>query len=89
MAWSVDFSDTAKKQLKKIDRKWQGKILDYLEDEVATLNNPQEKGKALVGDKKGLWRYRVGDYRILCQLIDEEFVILTVIVGHRKNVYLD
>ena len=89
MAWNVDFTATAKKQLIKMDKKWQSKILDYLEDEVATLENPQSKGKALVGDKKGLWRYRVGDYRIICDIIDNEVVILVVIVGHRKNVDLD
>ena len=89
MAWNVDFTATARKQLKKIDKKWQSKILDYLEDEVTTLENPQTKGKALVGDRKGLWRYRVGDYRIICDIIDNEVVILVVIVGHRKNVYLD
>ncbi|MDA3957990.1 type II toxin-antitoxin system RelE/ParE family toxin [Oceanispirochaeta sp.] len=89
MAWSVDFTATARKQLKKIDRKWLGKILDYLEDEVATLEHPKDKGKALVGDKKGLWRYRVGDYRIICDILDHEIVILVVIVGPRKNVYSD
>ena len=89
MAWNVDFSVTARKQLKKIDKQWQSKILDYLEDEVATLEDPKDKGKGLVGNKKGLWRYRVGDYRIICQIIDDEVVILVVIVGHRKNVYLD
>ena len=88
MAWSVEFTLTARKQLRKIDHKWQSKILDYLEDKVAILDNPQEKGKALVGNKKGLWRYRVGDYRVISQLIAEEKVILTVIVGHRKNMYL-
>ncbi len=89
MVWSVDLTTTAKKQLKKLDHQWQSKILNYLEDEVAILENPQVKGKALVGNKKGLWRYRVGDYRIICQIIDEELIILMVLVGHRKNVYLE
>ena len=89
MAWNVDFTATARKQLRKIDKKWQSKILDYLEDEIATLENPQTRGKALAGDKKGLWRYRVGDYRIICDIIDHEIVILVIIVGHRKDFYSD
>lgn len=87
MAWSVDFTASALKQLKKIDKKWQSKILDYLDDEVAPLDNPQDKGKALVGNKKGLWRYRVGDYRVICQIIEDDFVIVAITIGHRKNVY--
>jgi len=68
LVWSVDLIETAKKGLRKIDKKWQSKILDYLED-------PRSKGKALVGDKKGLWRYRVGDYRIICDIEDDKLVI--------------
>lgn len=56
------------KKLKKPDRKRQGIILDYLEDEIASLSDPRNRGKGLVGDKKGIWRYRMGDYRILCQI---------------------
>ena len=87
MAWSVEFTATAEKQLLKLDKPWQALIVDYLEDEVAQLADPRLKGKALVGDKKGLWRYRVGDYRILCQLLDSELVIVAVTIGHRKDVY--
>ena len=87
MAWSIEFTATAEKQLLKLDKPWQALIVDYLEDEVAQLADPRLKGKALVGDKKGLWRYRVGDYRILCQLLDSELVIVAVTIGHRKDVY--
>lgn len=74
MAWSVEFNDTAKRQLSKLDRKWQAAILDYLEDQIATLDDPRSRGKPLVGDGKGLWRYRVGDYRILCKRRDTFFL---------------
>lgn len=87
MAWNVEFTATAEKQLKKLDRKWQSLILDYLEDEVAPLDNPRDKGKALLRDKKGLWRYRIGDYRAICKIEDELMVIVAVTVGHRKDVY--
>ena len=86
MAWSVEFLDTAKRQLRKIDKTWQAAILDYLEDEIAPLQDPRSRGKALVGDKRGLWRYRVGDYRILCEIRDTELVITAVTIGHRREV---
>lgn len=86
MAWSVEFTATAEKELIKLDRPWQTLIVDYLEDEVAVRADPRLKGKALVGDKKGLWRYRVGDYRILCQILDNVLVIVVVTIGHRKEV---
>lgn len=87
MAWSVEFIDTAKRQLHKLDKRWQGAILDYLEDEIAPLKDPRNRGKGLIGDKRGLWRYRVGDYRILCEIRDEELVITAVTIGHRRDVY--
>jgi mRNA interferase RelE/StbE len=68
-------------------QKWQSRILDYLEDEVASAKDPRSKGKALVGDKKGFWRYRVGNHRVICDIDDGDLVILAVTIGHRKNVY--
>ncbi|MCI0734253.1 MAG: type II toxin-antitoxin system RelE/ParE family toxin, partial [Methylococcaceae bacterium] len=61
MAWKIEFLETAKRQLHKLDKPWQAAILDYLETEIAPLENPRSRGKSLVGDKRGLWRYRVGD----------------------------
>lgn len=87
MAWNVEFLDTAKRQLRKLDKRWQSAILDYLEDEIAPLQDPRSRGKSLVGDKRGLWRYRVGDYRILCEIRDGELVIAAVVIGHRRDVY--
>jgi mRNA interferase RelE/StbE len=78
---------TAKLELKKLDKRWQIAILDYLEDEIAGLENPRSRGKALVGEKQGLWRYRVTDYRIVCEIQDFELVIVGITIGHHKNVY--
>ncbi len=58
-----------------------------MEHEVAGLADPRMRGKALVGDKKGLWRYRVGDYRVMCQIDDGRLVVLVIAIGHRKEVY--
>ena len=87
IVWRVDFLESAKREIKKLDKRWQLAILDYLEDEIAGLDNPRNRGKALVGDKQGLWRYRVADYRIVCEIRDAELLIVAVTVGHRKNVY--
>ena len=87
MAWRVEFNVTATRQLRKLDRQAQGKILDYLEDEITALENPRSRGKALVGNKRGLWRYRVGDYRIICSLENETMTVLVVELGHRRDVY--
>lgn len=87
MAWNVELIETAKRELAKLDRKWQTAILDYLEDEIAPLDDPRTRGKPLVGDRKGLWRYRVGDHRILCELRDNELIVLVVTIGHRRQIY--
>ena len=82
------YSDKALKQLKKLDKIANARIVDYM-DEIAVLKNPRERGKALVGNFAGFWRYRVGDYRILCRIQDDVLEILIVEIGHRKNVYDD
>lgn len=83
----VVYLNKARKQLAKLDNSVKRRILDYM-DEVAKLENPRERGKMLVGNLIGFWRYRVGDYRLLCRIIDEELVIAVVEVGHRKEVYV-
>ncbi len=86
MAWQIRFSKAADKALRKLDRGTAAKVLDELE-EVSHLENPRSKGKALVGNLAGLWRYRVGDYRIVCDIEDGVLVILVVDVAHRREVY--
>lgn len=86
MGYSVEYRDTALRQLRKLDRSVARRIVDYL-DEVAALENPRSRGKALVGNRAGIWRYRIGDYRAPCELRDAELVILTLEVAHRSEVY--
>ncbi len=87
MTWLIKFDPRAAKELKKIDRVAQKRIITYLKKQVAVQNNPRILGKNLTGNKQGLWRYRVGDYRIICQLLDQDLTVLVIKVGHRKSVY--
>lgn len=86
MAWKIEFEPSAQKALRKLDRVWQRRIVSYLED-LASLPNPHVRGKVLTSDLSGLWRYRVGDYRILCQIEDDTLLIRIIKIGHRRNVY--
>lgn len=87
MAWRVEISRTAEKQISKLDRQVQASIIGYLRDRIQPAENPRQFGKALHGEKQGLWRYRVGDYRIICHIREEEKKILILVVGRRREVY--
>jgi len=87
VSWVYRFDERALKELKKLDRQAQKEILAYLDRRVAGKEDPRRFGKSLQGDLAGLWRYRVGDNRILCQIKDGLLLVLVVSVGHRKNVY--
>jgi len=89
LAWTVEISDMAEKQLQRLDRPVQKRLLDWLDDRLEGCKNPRHFGEALRGDLSGLWRYRVGDYRIICQLYDDRLVVLALAVGHRWEVYRD
>jgi len=83
----IEFDPRAFKELKKLDKVAQKRILSYLKQQVSIQDDPRIFGKSLTGDKRGLWRYRVGDYRIICQLLDEKITVLVVKIGHRKSIY--
>lgn len=87
MPWTCRFSESAKRELSKLDRQAQKDIVAYIENRLVTNEEPRRFGKPLKADLAGLWRYRVRDYRILCQIKDDVLLILVVSVGHRKNVY--
>jgi mRNA interferase RelE/StbE len=85
--WTIEIARTAEKQIKKLDRQAQESIVRFLRDRLQPSANPRQWGKPLQGDKGGLWRYRVGDYRLVCAIQDERITVLVLRVGHRKNVY--
>lgn len=86
MAWTIDVSERALRSLRKMDRQMARRIRDELA-EIAELDDPRSRGKALTGNLAGVWRYRVGDYRILCDIEDGRLVIVVVDVAHRREVY--
>ncbi len=83
--WKIQFTDKSRKLFKTLDHSIQRRILHYLETRVVA--NPRKHGDMLTGDKKGLWRYRVGDYRVIAQHEDAHLLVLIIRVGHRKDVY--
>jgi mRNA interferase RelE/StbE len=87
LAWIVSWRDTAKKQLARLDKPAQLRIIGYLKDRVIPAGNPRIFGKPLRSSLKGLWRYRVDDYRLICQLDEDRLMVLVVAVGHRREVY--
>jgi len=85
--WRVEFDRDAARDLKRLDSAAQRAVLRFLRERVATTEDPRHFGKPLVGDMKGLWRYRVGDYRIVARIEDDRLIVLVVTVGHRREVY--
>jgi mRNA interferase RelE/StbE len=87
LAWTIDYSHTARAQLKKLDKPVARRILAFMDDRVAKQEDPRSLGKALTGALGTLWRYRVGDYRILCDIQHDAIKILVIRIGHRGEVY--
>ena len=87
MAWTINYSDSALKELRKLNRQHAKRILDFMDKRIAVLDDPRNHGKALTGPLGALWRFRVGEYRVICDIQDAELIILVIKVGNRKNVY--
>lgn len=87
MRYSVEYSEKAKKQLKKLDKSTQRLIVSWLKKNVEGSENPRLHGKALVGNLGGLWRYRVEDYRIIAKIYDDKYIVLTLTLEHRRQIY--
>jgi mRNA interferase RelE/StbE len=85
--WRVEITRTAEKQITKLGRTAQKSIQRFLRERLASSDNPRQWGRPLRGEKKDLWRYRVGDYRLICDIQDDRVVVLVLEVGHRKDVY--
>ena len=88
LVWTIDYTATALKQLRKLDKPAARRIVDYMDERVAPAPNPRDTGKALTGALLGsYWRYRIGDCRVICDIQDGVLRVLVIEVGNRKDVY--
>lgn len=88
MAWTIEYTEGAKRNLKKLDKQTARRILDFMDERVADRADPRSIGKALTGLVPGsYWRYRVGDYRIICAFEDDRLRVLVIEIGHRREIY--
>lgn len=88
MAWKIELSEFASRELAKLDPQHSSRILKFLRDRIARADDPRSLGKPLHGSEFGeLWRYRVGAHRIICKIEDQRLFILVLRIGHRKEIY--
>ena len=87
MRYKLLFSKRALKELKKMDKAVSALIFAWLRKNIDGASDPRAFGKALKGDKKDMWRYRIGDYRVLANIEDESLIIIAIEIGHRRDIY--
>ena len=88
MVWIIKYTESSSKQLKKLDKQTALRVLDYMDERVAVLSDPRSLGKNLKGPKMGeYWRYRVGDIRVICNILDGQMTFLVIEIGNRREVY--
>ena len=89
MKYKVILSEKARKALKKLDKQTSSLIIGWIEKNLEGCENPRIHGKGLVSNRSGQWRYRIGDYRLICEIQDKKIIIYVLEVGHRKRIYDD
>jgi len=87
LAWKVEITDTARKQLSKLDHQVQVSIIRYLRERIATEENPRRFGAPLRRELVNRWKYRIGAYRLICDIQDDKLLVLVLLLGHRSRVY--
>lgn len=87
MTYSVNYSKSAVKDLKKLDSQTRKLILSWIEKNLVNCSNPRAHGKALKGNRQDEWRYRIGNYRIIANIQDDNILIFVLKVGHRREIY--
>ena len=88
MTWTVELSESAEREIRKLDPQQLKRIMRFLRERLSKLDDPRSLGAALHGSRLGeFWKYRVGDYRIICKIEDERLIVLVLRVGHRKQIY--
>lgn len=87
MTWTIDYTGSAKQQLRKLDTQTARRILDFMDERIAPQEDPRSSGKALTGPLGVFWRYRIGDCRVICDIQDGALRVLVVRIGKRDKVY--
>lgn len=87
MVWRVEFDHRAKRELDKLDRSAKERMVRFLRERIAANEDPRRTGEALHGDKSTLWKYRVGNYRLICDIQDARVTVLVLAIGHRREIY--
>ena len=88
MAWQIEFDESAKRELAKLDRQVARRLIDFLKNRVLSLRDPRSVGQALRGSTLGeFWKYRVGDFRIIASIQDDPMIVLVLRVGNRSDIY--
>ena len=88
MAWQIEFDESARKELAKLDRQVARRLIDFLKNRVLNLRDPRSVGQALRGSTLGeFWKYRVGDFRIIASIQDDRMIVLVLRVGNRGDIY--
>lgn len=87
MTYNIEFTPRFEKEFKKLDRYTQRMIKAWIDKNLVGCENQRQHGKGLTANRSGQWRYRIGDYRLLCYIEDDALVILALSVGHRREVY--
>lgn len=88
MAWKIELSEGAERELNKLDEQHRRRLLKFLVERLGKLDDPRSIGAALQGPRLGeFWKYRVGDFRLICKIQDDRLIVLVLRVGHRKEIY--
>ena len=87
MSFEVKTTDSFDKEFRKLDKYTQHIIKSWIEKNLEGCDNPRSLGRSLTANLKGLWRYRIGAYRLICEIVDNELVIIALTIGHRKDIY--
>ena len=87
MAWTIEYARSVRKSVEKLDSQTRARIRDFIENRIAVLDDPRTLGKPLKGPLGGLWRFRVGDYRIICDVQEHRLAVLVLAIADRRAVY--
>lgn len=87
MSYRIETTRRFEKEFKKLDRQIQRLVKGWIDKNLVTIDDPRKIGKGLIANRSGQWRYRIGDYRLICEIYDERLVILAMTIGHRREIY--